>query len=145
MTLGKQDYDERTYAIVDIGYGASMKMAKQEIMVKSVVRSIADAWPASATPTDKCQTLKNLLAKWTNEILTTSPVLWRHLATIVIAQVTAIGIMAKELPIELHGEFADTLVWSDRGNILDSWHSVVKSLEKRGLDTSYVQSRVIST
>ena len=145
MMLATQSYEAKSFAIIDIGFMSSMKMAKQQVMVKGVIRSIADGWTLDTTDEVKQDTLKLLLTRWENDILALPRQLWNHAGQLAVAQLTAIGIMASELPVHLQDQFEGTFFWSEQGRILDAWQAVMRSLAKRGLAIADSEPQVIST
>ena len=108
MMLAKQGYEHKTFAIIDIGYVTTMKTARQQVLVKSVIGSVADGWAVDASHEDRYNTLRLLATKWENAILTTPPELWPHVAMTSIAQLTALGVMVSELPVTYQWHTSET-------------------------------------
>ena len=132
--IANRSYENRNVAILDIGHAATLTDAEKEIQVRMIVRAISSGWDNQTTDYNKMQTLLHLMLRYENDMLTLPDWAWPHEGNMATARMTAIGIMASELPVALQQYFrVSQIIWSRQGRILNTWFSVRRAISDRGL------------
>ena len=139
VSLANRQYDNLQVAIIDVGYANATTTAEREVLVKSVIRSVTNAWTMATTDREKFRDLEVLEQTWTKDFMETPDSVKYHTAPIAVAQFTALGIMVKTLPNDMQLQFDGSFFWSEQNNILDTWHSVARNMARRG--ATHVYSR----
>ena len=104
------------------------------------------AWTNDTPVQERYGQLELLEQKWATDLRNTPDEVAGHTAPLTVAQFTALGIMVRELPEDLQQTFAGSYIWSERGNVLDTWQSVARNMASMGVRFVYNrQANIIST
>ena len=133
FTLASRQYEDTNVAMVNVGVTNTVKAAERQVLVKSIVRSVTECWTPDTPDSQRCRVLKLLKEQWTRELQGSEPSLWPHCSSMFIAKFTALGVMVNELPHEMHAQFANSVIWSENGNILDTWFAVNRHMTRLGI------------